>query len=310
MLSNLFGTVNVYNKIFTLKDTNLSKVLVKEDNLEELSAKEIDENLSIPYENNKGKKVVIKSFSFQPNLNGYEIILNEKKEEFKKGLEKIKSLNEVKFIVSNKDKVLFNLLKEFGQVIKVPAITDLYEDKIISKAYDNNENVVVYDILDVIRLGQSLLGKKVEGFVTVYGSAIEGNKVLVINKDTTYRKVFEALNGREEELAKVINGGSLSGTPVYNLNSVVGYESKGLMFLSEKDLPSKESYSCINCAKCLRACPEGLNPIKLMDLCKRNEKEEFIKFGGLKCIDCGLCSFVCPSNLEIAQTIKTAKSFK
>ena len=41
-----------------------------------------------------------------------------------------------------------------------------------------------------------------------------------------------------------------------------------------------------------------------------SEKEEFIKFGGEKCIDCGLCSFVCPSNIEIAQTIKTAKTFK
>ena len=54
----------------------------------------------------------------------------------------------------------------------------------------------------------------------------------------------------------------------------------------------------------------GLNPIKLVELYKMGEKEEFIKFGGEKCIDCGLCSFACPSNIEIAQTIKTAKTFK
>ena len=46
-----------------------------------------------------------------------------------------------------------------------------------------------------------------------------------------------------------------------------------------------------------------------MDLSRRNEKEEFIKFGGNKCIDCGLCSFVCPSNIEVAQIIKTSKVF-
>lgn len=310
MLSNLFRNVNVSNKMFALKDANLSDVLVTKENSKELVAKEIAESLSIAYEKNKGKKVVIKAFSFQPNLNGYGTILHQRKEEFEKGLEKIKSLNEVRFVISKKDKTVFNVLKELGQVIKVPDITDLYEDKIISKAYDNSENVKVYDILDVIRLGQSLLGKKVEGFVTVYGSAVEGNKVIIINKDTTYKEVFEALNGKEEELIKVINGGSLNGTPVYDLNSVVSVESKGLLFLSEKDLPSKENYSCINCAKCLRVCPKGLNPIKLMDLYKRNEKEDFIKFGGEECIECGLCSFVCPSNLEISQTIKTAKSFK
>ncbi|MGG7057458.1 4Fe-4S dicluster domain-containing protein [Clostridium tertium] len=309
MLSNLFKNVNVCNKIFALKDTNLSEVLAKKNNSEELAAKEIDESLSIPYENNKGKKVVIKAFNFQPNLNGYGIIVNERKEELEKGLEKIKSLNEVKFVINKKDKTLINSLKEFGQVIKVPTITDLYEEKIISKAYGNSRDVIVYDILDIIRLGQSLLGKTVEGFVTVYGSAVEGNKVLIINKNNTYKEVFEVLNGKEEELIKIINGGSLNGTPIYDLNSVVSIESKGLLFLNEKDLPSKESFSCINCAKCLRVCPEGLNPIKLMDLYKRNEKEEFIKFGGKKCIDCGLCSFICPSNLEIAQTIKTAKLF-
>ena len=48
----------------------------------------------------------------------------------------------------------------------------------------------------------------------------------------------------------------------------------------------------------------------IIELYKMGEKEEFIKFGGEKCIDCGLCSFACPSNIEIAQTIKTAKTFK
>lgn len=310
MLSNLFKNVNVSNKMFVLKDTNLSEVLAEKNNSKELYSKEIDESLSILYENNKGKKVVIKAFSFQPNLNGYGIIVNERKEELKKGLEKVKSLNEVKFVISKKDKSLFNVLKEFGQVIKVPPITDLYEDRIISKAYENSKDVIVYDILDIIRLGQVLLGKEIEGFITVYGSAVEGNKVLIINESNTYKEVFEVLNGKEEELVKVINGGSLNGKPIYDLNSVVSIESKGLLFLSEKDLPSKESFNCINCGKCLRVCPEGLNPIKLMDLYKRNERDEFIKFGGDRCIDCGLCSFVCPSNLEIAQTIKTAKIFK
>ena len=309
MLKNLFSNVNVSSKLFTLTDAKLSQSLLEKDNSEELAAKEIDESLSLNYEKNKDKKVIIKAFSFQPNLNGYGIIVNKKKEELKKGLEKINSLNEVKFVVDKKDKSLFQELKLYGEVIKVPAITDLYDNKLISKVYGENNNVIIYDILEVIKLGQSLLGKEVEGFVTAYGSAIKGNKVIGIKKDTTYRDVFEALNGEEEALVKVVDGGSLNGTPVYDLNSIIKENSKGLLFLSKKDLPSSEVNSCFNCAKCLRVCPEGLNPSKLMDLSKRNEKEEFIKFGGDKCIDCGLCSFVCPSNIEIAQIIKTTKAF-
>lgn len=309
MLSNLFTNINVSSKLFILTDAKLSQDLVTKDNSEGISAKEIDESLSLSYEKNKDKKVIIKAFSFQPNLNGYGIIVNEKKEELKKGLEKIKSLNEVKFVVNKKDKSLFEDLNVYGEVIKVSAITDLYENKLVNKAYGDSKDVIIYDILEIIKLGQALSGKEVEGFVTVYGSAVKGNKVMVIKNDTTYNDVFEALDGNKKVLAKVVDGGSLNGTPVYDLNSKIAEGSKGILFLSEKDLPSNEKNSCINCAKCLRACPEGLNPIKLMDLSKRNEKEEFIKFGGDKCIECGLCSFICPSNIEIAQTIKTAKAF-
>jgi len=309
VLINLFNNVNVSSKLFTLTNTTLSSSLLAKDNLEELAAKEIDESLSLYYEKNKDKKVIVKAFSFQPNLNGYGIIVKEKKEELKKGLEKIKSLNEVKFAISKQDKSLIEDLKLHGEVIKVPAITDLYDSKLISKVYGKSNDVIIYDIIDIIKLGQALLGKEVENYVTVYGSAIEGNKVVAINSDTTYNDLFKGLNGKEADLVKVVDGGSLNGTPVYDLNSKINNNSKGLLFLSNADLPSKDNYSCINCAKCLRACPEGLSPIKLMDLSKRNEKEEFMKFGGNKCIDCGLCSFVCPSNIEIAQIIKTAKVF-
>ncbi|MGJ0842403.1 4Fe-4S dicluster domain-containing protein [Clostridium tertium] len=308
MLSNLFSNVNVSNKLFTLNDSSILELSI--ENSKELNAKEIEESLVLPYENNKGKKVVIKAFSFQPNLNGYGTIVRERKEDLKKGLEKIKSISEIKFAVDGKDKNLQESLKEYGEVIKVASITDLYESKLISKVYNEEKNVVIYDIIEIIQLGQALNRKNTEILTAVYGSAINGRKVVALKKGTTYKEVFESLNGNAQELKKVINGGSLNGTPVYNLDSVVDDTTKGILFLTEKDSPSEESYSCIRCGKCLRVCPEGLNPIKLVELYKMGEKEEFIKFGGEKCIDCGLCSFACPSNIEIAQTIKTAKTFK
>lgn len=308
MLSNLFSNVNVSNKLFTLNDSSILELSI--ENSKELNAKEIEESLVLPYENNKGKKVVIKAFSFQPNLNGYGTIVRERKEDLKKGLEKIKSISEIKFAVDGKDKNLQESLKEYGEVIKVASITDLYESKLISKVYNEEKNVVIYDVIEIIQLGQALNRKNTEILTAVYGSAINGRKVVALKKGTTYKEVFESLNGNAQELKKVINGGSLNGTTVYNLDSVVDDTTKGILFLTEKDSPSEESYSCIRCGKCLRVCPEGLNPIKLVELYKMGEKEEFIKFGGEKCIDCGLCSFACPSNIEIAQTIKTAKTFK
>lgn len=310
MLINFFSNVDTSNKLFTLPDCNPIQSLLKKENLEESNSKDMDESLVLFYENNKNKKVVIKAFSFQPNINGYKVIIRDKKQEIEKAIEKINSLNEIKFIIDKKDKCLFEELKKYGEVIKVPAITELYENKLKIKAYGKEEDVIIYDIFDLVKLGQVLLGKEKEGYVTVYGSAVEGKKIVAINENTTYRDIFNLLNGNEEYLVKIINGGSLKGTPIYNLDNKVSIDSKGILFLAEKDIPSNKKFSCINCAKCLRACPENLNPAKLMDLARRNEKDEFLKFGGDKCIECGLCSFVCPSNIEVSQIIKTAKEFR
>ena len=310
MLCNLFNNVNVFNKMFILKDVKLCEVLNEENTDLESFTKDFQEKTKETLKNFKGKKVIVKAFSFQPNLNGYKVIANERKEDLKIGFEKLKELCDLKVVVAKEDKELITYLKEFSDVTTVKRIEELNSNKLASKIFLSNDNVLIIDIVDVIRIGQVSKGKIAESFITVYGSAVEGNKVLALKKEATYREIIKAVNGSVDKIAKVVDGGSLNGKQVYNLDNKITYESRSILFLSNGDLPSNEAYSCINCSKFLRVCPEGLNPIKLYDLYKRNEKEEFIKFGGDKCIDCGLCSYVCPSNIEIAQAIKTAKTFK
>lgn len=310
MLCNLFNNVNVTNRMFILKDVKLCEVLNEENTDLESFTKDLQEKTKETLKNFKGKKVIIKAFSFQPNLNGYGVIAKERKEDLKIGFEKLKELCDLKVVVSKEDKELITYLKELSDVTTVKRIEELNSNKLASKIFSSNDNVLIIDIVDVIRIGQVSKDKIAENFITVYGSAVEGNKVLALKKEATYREIIEAVNGSVDKIVKVVDGGSLNGKQVYNLDNKITSESRSILFLSNEDLPSNEAYSCINCSKCLRVCPEGLNPIKLYDLYKRNEKEEFIKFGGDKCIDCGLCSYVCPSNIEIAQAIKTAKTFK
>lgn len=306
MFSTLFNSLNIDNKIFKLKEANLQNFLAEEINNE---IAESNEKEVLRFQQNKDKKIIVKTFSFQPNLNAYEVIFNNNKEEFKLGLEKLKQINEVRIITRKKDKNLYENLKELGNVQILKEYLDLDKEELISKIYGNND-VIIYDLIEVIRLGQALKNKAVKEYITVYGSAIEGNKVIVANKESTYREIFEKLNGKEEKLEKVIKDGVLNGTPVYNLDLKLGENVKSILFLSKEDLPKGDRYSCIRCSKCLRACHKGLNPIKLYELSKRKDKEEFIKFGGDKCIECNLCTFVCPSNIELAQEIKTFKTFK
>lgn len=331
------SNIKIYNKNFKLMRNDIQRtsktenVLVEtECNIAEMNYEEvlkkikeytlIDNNgmeLFSKYEGKNFNSIVVKAFSINPNINGYGTIVNENIEELKLGLKVIEILFKavsVKFAVDGSDKNIAPLVLELGQVIKVKNILDLYDEKLVVKAFgkeSNTENVLIEDLLTLIYLGKAFKNGELnkEVYLTVYGGAIEGNKVISVNAGTSLNDVFVDLNGNDEFLKKVIVNGLLNGQGQYNLDTKVNHSMRGVLFLTEKDSKSENVISCIRCSKCLRICPEGLNPIKLKELWNRNEKDEFLKFGGEKCIECGLCSYVCPSNIEIAQDIKTGKVF-
>jgi electron transport complex protein RnfC len=65
---------------------------------------------------------------------------------------------------------------------------------------------------------------------------------------------------------------------------------------------------CIHCGRCLRACPENLNPTKIAHAVKNNLLEVAESYYIRACIECGCCSFVCPANIEVTGFIKTGKN--
>lgn len=337
MISNIFGNVKISNKNFKITNNNIQSISEVENDLVEIdydvnkiSQEEILNkikefalvdnnglNLFSKYEGKEFNNILIKAFSINPNINGYGVIASSKKEELELGVKIIKSLFKdlnVKFAIDGSEKNITSIVSNLGQVVKVKSTLDLNEEKLKVKAFGkevNNESILVEDLITLIYLGKAFkdgeLSKEV--YLTVYGGAIEGNKVISASASSTINDIFVALNGNSQLLKKVIVGGSLNGQGQFNLDGNVNHSMRSILFLTEKDSPSQVEFSCIRCSKCLRACPEGLNPIKLKELWNRKEKDEFLKFGGAKCIECGLCSYVCPSNIEIAQAIKTGKVF-
>lgn len=257
--------------------------------------------LSLKYRAFSGNKLLVKSFSYESNIAYYDL-LNTKEKEINKALE-----------VLNKLFVPLEIKKADSKSVSKKTI-ELKREELISKFFGKgvkNEEVIVEDILSLVYLGECFLSGQphLDEYVVVSGSAIKENVLLKVKLGTTLDEVLEKLGGSKEELGKIVVGGALGGIPQFSDDSAISYNAKAILFLNTKDATKATESPCIRCAKCLRACPEGLNPIKLMELWERGEKEEFLKFGGNKCIECGLCSYVCPSKIEVANKIVTAKAF-
>ena len=257
--------------------------------------------LSLKYRAFSGNKLLVKSFSYESNIAYYDL-LNTKEKEINKALE-----------VLNKLFVSLEIKKVDSKSVSKKTI-ELKREELISKFFGKgvkNEEVIVEDILSLVYLGECFLSGQphLDEYVVVSGSAIKENVLLKVKLGTTLDEVLEKLGGSKEELGKIVVGGALGGIPQFSDDSAISYNAKAILFLNTKDATKATESPCIRCAKCLRACPEGLNPIKLMELWERGEKEEFLKFGGNKCIECGLCSYVCPSKIEVANKIVTAKAF-
>ena len=78
--------------------------------------------------------------------------------------------------------------------------------------------------------------------------------------------------------------------------------------MNYKEARRGEARPCIRCAKCVSACPMGLEPFLLSTLTSFNEWERAEKEDIVSCIECGSCQFTCPSNRPLLDMIRLGKS--
>ena len=78
--------------------------------------------------------------------------------------------------------------------------------------------------------------------------------------------------------------------------------------MSGRDAQRREASQCIKCAKCVAACPMGLEPYLLMKLSQFNLLERMEEEKVMDCIECGSCSFTCPSDRPLLDYIRLGKA--
>lgn len=145
----------------------------------------------------------------------------------------------------------------------------------------------------------------IERIVTVDGDCIVTPKNLKVPLGTPISALIEYC-GLKKEPKKIINGGPMMGTAIFDIDLPVTKGTSAILAFSEKML-NKKTHSCIHCGKCIVACPMELSPAYLAMFSQKEDMERCEKYDVLSCIECGCCTYICPSAIPIVQYIKTAK---
>lgn len=160
---------------------------------------------------------------------------------------------------------------------------------------DNVETLVA--IYNAVALGQPLMNR----IFTVTGNAVAEPQNFYICIGTNYQEMLDAAGGFKGDCKKMIAGGPMMGFALFGLNIPATKTSSALLCFTEDEVEAFKETACINCGRCVEACPELLIPSRLADFSKNGLMDVFEKWHGLECVECGSCSFVCPAKRPLAQ---------
>lgn len=167
------------------------------------------------------------------------------------------------------------------------------------------ENVgTVAAIADAVEKGKILLSR----VTTISGDAVAEPKNVEAPLGTKYADLVAFCGGTKEPPAKVLSGGTMMGFAVSTLAIGTTKTTSGLLLLSKQRVVQYTSQACINCGRCVRACPMNLNPAEISKAVEANDIKAAEDAHVMTCIECGACSFECPAHRAITQHCRRAKA--
>ena len=147
----------------------------------------------------------------------------------------------------------------------------------------------------------------VERVVTVTGKGVARPCNLLVRMGTPVSALLEAAGGLPEDAGKVLNGGPMMGRAMVNLDSPVTKGCSGITVLGGREALRGADSACIKCAKCVSACPMGLEPYLLSKLTRKQAWERLETEQITNCIECGCCQFTCPAYLPLLDYVRLGK---
>lgn len=169
---------------------------------------------------------------------------------------------------------------------------------------------VVQNVGTAFAIYQAVMKSKplVERIITVTGKSVSNPSNLLARLGTPFQQLIDECGGLPEDSGKIIGGGPMMGKALLNLDVPMTKGSSGLLIMRNDEAKRAEPDPCIRCAKCVSACPMGLEPYLLATLSDKQEWEMAEGNDVVSCIECGSCQFTCPSHRPLLDNIRVGKT--
>lgn len=173
-----------------------------------------------------------------------------------------------------------------------------------------NVGAIVQNVGTAFAVYQAVMKRKplFERYTTVTGKLIANPGNFLVRMGTPMRELIDACGGMPEGDNKVLAGGPMMGRALMSTDVPVCKGTNSITILSGEDAVRKPVQPCIRCAKCVSACPMGLEPYLLAVLSSKHMWENAEKEDIVSCISCGSCQFTCPSHRPILDNILQGKA--
>ena len=229
-------------------------------------------------------------------------------------------------IESNKPDAIAHLRKiasEYNYDVKIVPLKKLYpqgsEKQLIdaitrrqvpSMSLPIDVGVVVQNVGTAFAVYEAIQKNKplFENSFTITGKSVKEQTNIIVRVGTPLSKIAEAAGGIPEDTGKIVCGGPMMGKAILNMEAPTTKVSAALLFIPEKEARRKEESNCIRCAKCIDACPMGLEPYLLIRYAQRNMFDELEASKIQDCIECGCCLYSCPAQLPLLDYVRLGKA--
>ena len=169
---------------------------------------------------------------------------------------------------------------------------------------------IVQNVATAFAVYEAVMKRKplFERYTTVTGKGLTSPGNYQVRMGTPMKDLIDLCGGLPDSDNKLLAGGPMMGKALTSVEVPICKGTNSVTIISGGEARRKEPQPCIRCAKCVAACPMGLEPYLLAKVSEVKNWERAEREDITSCIECGSCQFTCPAHRPLLDHIRQGKT--